>query len=803
MSFVNKSFYSSATVTKVPKAEDSVATDTRTDTRTVIDNLPSPDNGGTNVYSERSTSPIDTIDNLTDNEGPVVQKYKAQAPRVRQKEANFYLPADATIDYFPQTKAEKVSANMEAIRTLKKLGNNPASREEQIVLSKYVGWGGLANDFFDTATPSFAKEREELQSLVTEKQYNAMRASSLTAYYTDPGICRAMWEKVIRDGVTKGNILDPSMGTGMFFMTMPEVLRTTTTLWGVELDEISGSIAKKLFPKAHIFIKGFQDVDFTMTSNSRGAEFDLVISNIPFGSTKIYDAETDTSNAIHDYFVLKSLKLLRNYGELAIISSAYLLDKKVKSSLPEICSHAEFLGGVRLPSSSFKKLAGTTVVSDVLFFEKDVNKNIDCDFTQEILEPVQEREFPAANGNGTLGLNINDFFWKNSGTMSSRVLGNIRVRRFHGTSIDVQYDADNQAMLDDLGYKLKSDLVVKGAEFLTSNWGKQVKVEQETLSVIGEGTSITLAETAADPTSNTVTHGEDLYATMHEMPVFEFSVFNGDVYYKDIKTILKNASMYALDLWYDGKGEFKSYGDAPKSTIEAYKQKKEADEIIDVVIAEKPSQVGKHKGLRKHTAFFAMPYKKSELSRIKGMIAIKEAYRKLIKLQTGRGAAATESLNRAIKNLNIVYDRFQSAYGSLNSSVNTRLFRDDNSAILVQSLEDQEIDQNGKTVFVKGMAFDKPMIAQTTAKRQAGSAHDALLLSLSENRGVDFEYMSAVYGDKSKESIIDELGDEIVIDPEYYLETGEVRYVDRDTFLSGDVLTKIDLVNEIIDQLSN
>ena len=118
-------------------------------------------------------------------------------------------------------------------------------------------------------------------------------------------------------------------------------------------------------------------------------------------------------------------------------------------------------------------------------------------------------------------------------------------------------------------------------------------------------------------------------------------------------------------------------------------------------------------------------------------------------------------------------------------------------------MEDQEIDQNGKTVFVKGMAFDKPMIARTAAKRQAGSAHDALLLSLSENRGVDFEYMSAVYGDKSKESIIAELGDEIVIDPEYYLETGEVRYVDRDTFLSGDVLTKIDLVNEIIDQLSN
>ncbi|MEO5289190.1 N-6 DNA methylase [Limosilactobacillus allomucosae] len=793
---LTKGFYSvKNTSHETPAFDTAKSNDSINVTKTSIasiDDLPS----SSSVYRDNSAATA---------VAPSVRQYKGNVShtyRDHQAAVNFYLPADAGLDYFPQTNAEKVNANLQAIRTLKKLGNAPASHEDQVILSKYVGWGGLANDFFDTATPSFAKEREELQSLVTEKQYNAMRASSLTAYYTDPGICRAMWEKVIRDGVTKGNILDPSMGTGMFFMTMPEELRTTTSLWGVELDDISGRIAQKLFPKAHIFIKGFQDVDFTMASSSRGAEFDLVITNIPFGSTKIYDAETDTSNAIHDYFVLKSLKLLRNYGELAIISSAYLLDKKVKSSLPEICSHAEFLGGVRLPSSSFKKLAGTTVVSDVLFFEKDVNKNIDCEFTQEILEPVQERKFPAANGNGTLGLNINDFFWNHSGTMSSRVLGNIRVKRFHGTSIDVQYDADNQAMLDDLGYKLKSDLVVKGAEFLTSNWGKQVKAEQEKLSVIGEGASLTLTETASDTNNdNSAEHG--LYKTMHEMPVFEFSMLNGDVYYKDVKAILKNSSLNAIDLWYDDKGEFKSYGDAPKSTIEAYKQKKEADEIIDVVIAEKPSQVGKHKGLRKHTAFFAMPYKKSELSRIKGMIAIKEAYRELIKLQTGRGAAAMESLNRAIKNLNIVYDRFQSAYGSLNSSVNTRLFRDDNSAILVQSLEDQEIDQNGKTVFVKGMAFAKPMIARTTAKRQAGSAHDALLMALSENRGVDFEYMSAVYGDKSKESIIAELGDEIVIDPECYLETGEVRYIDRDTFLSGDVLTKIDLVNEIIDQLSN
>lgn len=714
---------------------------------------------------------------------------------------NFYLPADATIDYFPQTKKEKAAANLEAVRILKELGDKPASREQQEAMSKYVGWGGLANDFFDTATPSFAKEREELHRLTTEDEYNAMRASSLTAYYTDPGICRAMWAKVVRDGVTKGNILDPSMGTGMFFMTMPEELRETTELWGVELDTISGGIAKKLFPDAHIEVKGFQDVSFDCGDDEQGAGFDLVITNVPFGTTKIYDAETDTSDSIHDYFVKKSLKLLRNYGELAVISSTYLMDKKIKSSLPVICKRAAFLGGVRLPSSSFKRLADTTVATDVLFFEKDVSGTVSS-FNMAALQPVEDHKFPAANGRGSLDLAINEFFAYTYGTMRSRVLGAIRVKAFHGTSIEVQYDADEKSMLSDLSCLLESSWAVKPAQELTSNWGCKVSEKHEDFAIVGDDKS----DSQQSMLSLDKTDGsrQKLEEAVRKMPTFEFSVFDGDVYYKDIKAVLKNASMNAIDLWYNDDGSFSDYGGASKETIAAYKRNEKKGKIISEIEAESPSTRGKHAGMWKSTAFFAMPYKTTELLRIKGMTAIKQAYRNLIDLQTNyRQKPTDKELKDAIARLNAAYDAFWSKFGRLNDQTNARLFRDDNSAILVQSLEEQKIMPDGTTCYVKGPAFEKPMIAQARKARQVQTAHDALILSLSENRGVDFEFMSAVNGGKSREELIEELGDEIVIDPLYYSETGQIRYVDRDTFLSGDILSKMDLVRTLISEIDD
>ncbi|MGU8060600.1 N-6 DNA methylase, partial [Streptococcus suis] len=162
-----------------------------------------------------------------------------------------------------------------------------ASKNEQELLAKYVGWGGLANEFFDDYNPKFSKEREELKSLVTDKEYSDMKQSSLTAYYTDPALIRQMWDKLERDGFTGGKILDPSMGTGNFFAAMSKHLREKSELYGVELDTITGAIAKHLHPNSHIEIKGFETVAFNDNS------FDLVISNVPFANIRIADNRYD------------------------------------------------------------------------------------------------------------------------------------------------------------------------------------------------------------------------------------------------------------------------------------------------------------------------------------------------------------------------------------------------------------------------------------------------------------------------------------------------------------------------------
>ncbi len=215
---------------------------------------------------------------------------------------DFYFPEDMT-DFYPKTARDKVETNIAAIRLVKKLEveHRNALPSEQELLAKYVGWGGLANEFFDDYNPKFSKEREELKSLVTDKEYSDMKQSSLTAYYTDPALIRQMWDKLESDGFTGGKILDPSMGTGNFFAAMPKHLREKSELYGVELDTITGAIAKHLHPNSHIEIKGFETVAFNDNS------FDLVISNVPFANIRIADNRYDRPYMIHDYFVKSHL----------------------------------------------------------------------------------------------------------------------------------------------------------------------------------------------------------------------------------------------------------------------------------------------------------------------------------------------------------------------------------------------------------------------------------------------------------------------------------------------------------------
>ncbi|MHC3574778.1 N-6 DNA methylase, partial [Streptococcus suis] len=339
---------------------------------------------------------------------------------------DFYFPEDLT-DFYPKTARDKVETNIAAIRLVKTLetGHRQASKNEQELLSKYVGWGGLANEFFDDYNPKFSKEREELKSLVTDKEYSDLKQSSLTAYYTDPDLIRQMWDKLERDGFTGGKILDPSMGTGNFFAAMPKHLREKSELYGVELDTITGAIAKHLHPNSHIEIKGFETVAFNDNS------FDLVISNVPFANIRIADNRYDRPYMIHDYFIKKSLDLVHDGGQVAIISSTGTMDKRTENILQDIRETTEFLGGVRLPDSAFKAIAGTSVTTDMLFFQKHLNKEYVADdlaFSGSIRYEKDSRIW------------LNPYF---DGEYNSQVLGTYEVRNFNGGTLSVKGTSDD------------------------------------------------------------------------------------------------------------------------------------------------------------------------------------------------------------------------------------------------------------------------------------------------------------------------------------------------------------------------
>ncbi|WP_443112720.1 SNF2-related protein [Enterococcus faecalis] len=289
---------------------------------------------------------------------------KAEAVLGKGTPQPFYFP---NTDGFYDTKPkEKIRNNLAAIRLSKEIQqkNRFATLEEQTILAKYVGWGGIA-EVFDTRSDKYEKEREELRTLVTENQYKQMRESVLTAYYTDPMIIKEMYRKVEDFGFKGGKILDPSMGTGNFFSALPDNLKEQSELHGIELDEITGTIAKQLHPEANIQIKGFEEVG-PLTD-----QYDLVISNVPFDQQKVTDSQFERRYSIHNYFLRKAIDSVHDGGIVAIITSTNTLESSSRHILLDISKEAELLGAARLPNNAFKKIAGTEVTTDILFFQKD------------------------------------------------------------------------------------------------------------------------------------------------------------------------------------------------------------------------------------------------------------------------------------------------------------------------------------------------------------------------------------------------------------------------------------------------
>lgn len=296
---------------------------------------------------------------------------KAKEPQIDRTNAkNYHIAVDKIAEAdtrsgknFPAK--ERFRQNVEAIRTLEQIEGEHrlATSEEQGILAQYAGWGGLA-DAFDDTKAAWAGEYQELKNLLSPEEYSSARESTLNAHYTSPVIIKSIYDAIGQMGFTRGNILEPAAGIGNFFGMLPDTM-SESRLYGVELDGITGRIAKQLYPKADMKITGFEQTDYPNDF------FDVAVGNVPFGQYKVSDKQYDKHNfLIHDYFFAKTLDKVRPGGVVAFVTSKGTMDKKNPEVRKYLAQRAELLGAVRLPNTAFKENAGTEVTSDILFFKK-------------------------------------------------------------------------------------------------------------------------------------------------------------------------------------------------------------------------------------------------------------------------------------------------------------------------------------------------------------------------------------------------------------------------------------------------
>ncbi len=376
---------------------------------------------------------------------------------------------------------QKYARNIEAIKTLFQLEqeHRGATAEEQQVLSQYVGWGGLA-DAFDPGKDSWAKEYTELKGLLSEDEYAAARSSTLNAHYTSPTVIRGIYDAVERMGFRSGNILEPSMGVGNFFGMLPDTMQDSR-LYGVELDSITGRIAKMLYPQADITVAGFETTD-------RRDFYDLAVGNVPFGQYKVNDkAYNKLGFSIHNYFFAKAIDQVRPGGVGAFVTSRYTMDSKDSTARKHMAERADLLGAIRLPNNAFRANAGTDVVSDIIFLQKRDR-------------PIDHEPDWVQLGKTEDGFAINQYFVDHP----EMILGEL-------TTESTQYGREELTVAPIEGAVLADQL----AEAVQHIEGQYVEVEVETPDVADA--EVERKTLPADP----------------DVKNFSYAVVDGEVYYRE------------------------------------------------------------------------------------------------------------------------------------------------------------------------------------------------------------------------------------------------------------------------------
>ena len=557
------------------------------------------------------------------------------------------------------TAKEKFQRNVEAIRTLETIESEkrPATNEEQEVLSKYVGWGGLA-DAFDETKSAWAKEYAELKTLLSEEEYISARESTLNAHYTSPVIIQEIYRTLQRMGFKKGNLLEPSMGIGNFFGMLPETMRESH-LYGVELDSLTGRIARLLYPKANITVDGYEKTTFPNDF------FDAAVGNVPFGQYKVADKKYDKFNfLIHDYFFGKTLDQVRPGGVIAFVTSKGTMDKENPKVRKYIAQRAELLGAVRLPNTAFKANAGTEVTSDILFLQKR-DRIVD-------IEPGWVHLSQDENG-----IAMNSYFVEHP----EMVVGSMEM-------VSGPYGMESTCVPDDsLPFE---EQLQKSLSFIEGSY-EEIELEELNEELIAE-----------------------VIPAVPEVKNFSYALIDDRLYYRE------NSLMRPV----------------------------EASEGM--------------------------------LERIKGMVAIRDCTRELIRLQLED--YPDEQIHSRQKQLNDLYDSFAKDYGRIFSKTNKRAFHQDSSYCLLCSLEKQDEEGN---FLGKADMFTKRTIKKAEVVTSVDTASEALAVSLAEKAAIDFEYMSELSG-KDEDTLIEELTGIIFKNP--LSEEWET----ADAYLSGNVRNKLE-----------
>ncbi len=583
--------------------------------------------------------------------------------------ANYRITDEHLGEGGPKEKFARNIAAIETLFALEKEGKD-ATPAEQGTLSKYVGWGGLS-EAFDPENSSWKKEYEKLKDLLPKKEYELARASTLNAHFTSPAVIRAIYEALGRMGFVSGNILEPSMGIGNFFGMLPEEMRGSR-LFGVELDSISGRIAKKLYPEAEITVAGFETTD-------RRDFYDIAVGNVPFGNYKVSDKPYDRLGfSIHNYFFAKSLDQIRPGGIIAFVTSRYTMDQKSPDVRRYLAQRAELLGAIRLPNNAFSANAGTRVVSDILFLQK-----------RELLIDVEPDWVHL--GLTEEGFAVNSYFVEHP----EMVLGRLETE-------STQYGREDVTVSPIPG----SDLAEELSRAVRNIHGAY------TPAVLDEK-----AETFADP---------DILPADPTVGNYSFAVVSGRVFFRE------NSVMRPVEL-----------SDA-------------------------------------------------EAGRVKGMVRLRGIVNELIRFQMD--GYPEEAITGKQRELSEAYDSFTSAYGTINSRQNTRVFDRDSSYYLLCSLE--VLDEDGNMVR-KADIFTKRTIRPERKVTHVDEAGEALAVSIGEKGRVDLPFMAELLGRKGEiREVAEMLRGSIYKDPAYADGAFEEGWLAADEYLSGNVRRKLQAARE-------